>query len=485
MTMPAIVPGFKHDVFVSYAHVDNGKFGRESGWVETLVENLRDGLPRKLKRSQPDIWRDLRLSSSEPFSEVIREAVTQAATLLVILSESYLTSDWCRQELALFLEAAKQTGGARGRIFLVRLDTLEHDSWPEAFHGLLGQKFFEQATVDAPARMLGTAAANDPGQHLYFQQLDDLMGELAGKLLQMKQAAEISVVPPSTQTSQGPQPGDGSPVVFLAETTPDLDDWRDQIRRYLIQANIRVLPDTHYDRAPQAYRAALAADLDHSLLFVQLLGLYVSAKTSDVPKGYEGLQLDVAEEKGLAILRWHDPDLNVASAKDQVLLTRAEVMVTAFEEFKREIVNAVKKRLAEKKAEAIQGNGAYVLINANSRDEQATDMLFQVLDRQGIGYDTADENESILNLVDQYDFQGLMIVYGQCEKEWAKQQMRACREILLKKKQRAPLCAVFMGPPDEKPALGISLPKVAQVSHRDRSTIASFLLAVQASLSGA
>jgi hypothetical protein len=266
--MPAFVPGFKHDVFVSYSHVDNRKFGREVGRVETLVENLREALPQKLKRGKPDIWRDPRLRSNEPFAEEIREAVTQAAALLVILSESYLTSDWCGQELALFLEAAKQTGGAKGRIFLLRLDTLEPDSWPEAFHGLLGQKFFEQATFDAPARTLGTPAADDPGQKLYFQRLDDLSGELGSKLLQMKQAVEIEVAVPNTQTSPGPQLGDGFPVVFLAETTPDLDDLRDNIRRYLNQASIRVLPDTYYERAPQAFQAALAADLDQSLLFV-------------------------------------------------------------------------------------------------------------------------------------------------------------------------------------------------------------------------
>jgi hypothetical protein len=196
--MPAFVSGFEHDVFVSYVHVDNRKFDRDIGWVETLVEHLREALPQKLQRGQSDIWRDPRLSSSEPFPEAIREAVTHAATLLVILSESYLTSEWCRQELALFLEAAKQTGGATGRIFLVRLDALDHNRWPEAFHSLLGQKFFEQANVDAPARTLGTPLANDPEKRTYFQRVDDLSGELAAKLLQMKQAAEISVVTPGT-----------------------------------------------------------------------------------------------------------------------------------------------------------------------------------------------------------------------------------------------------------------------------------------------
>src|SRR4030095_7327490 len=66
IAMSAFVPGFAPDVFVSYVHVDNRKFDRDVGWVETFVENLREALRQNLKRGQPDIWRDLRLSSSEP-----------------------------------------------------------------------------------------------------------------------------------------------------------------------------------------------------------------------------------------------------------------------------------------------------------------------------------------------------------------------------------------------------------------------------------
>src|SRR5215467_236292 len=86
IAMPTFVPGFEHDVFVSYVHVDNRKFGRDVGWVETLVENLREALSQGLKRGQPDIWRDPRLSSSEPFPDAIHDAVTRSAALLVILS---------------------------------------------------------------------------------------------------------------------------------------------------------------------------------------------------------------------------------------------------------------------------------------------------------------------------------------------------------------------------------------------------------------
>jgi hypothetical protein len=54
--MAAFVPGFEHDVFVSYTHVDNRKFRGNVGWVETFVNDLREALGQKLKRSQAAIW---------------------------------------------------------------------------------------------------------------------------------------------------------------------------------------------------------------------------------------------------------------------------------------------------------------------------------------------------------------------------------------------------------------------------------------------
>ena len=155
-----------------------------------------------------------------------------------------------------------------------------------------------------------------------------------------------------------------------------------------------------------------------------------------------------------------------------------------FEEFKREIVNQVSKRQAEQKLSAIAGNGPYVLVNVNSRDEQVAQTLLQMLDQQGIGYDTADENDNIELMIEQYDCHGLIVVYGHCEQQWAKQQVRTCRVLLLKKKLRAPVCAVYLGPPDEKPLLGIRLPNVTHVSHHELSAIAKFLLAVQAKVAG-
>jgi hypothetical protein len=483
--MGALVPGFSHDVFVSYTHVDNRTFGQSAGWMQRFVTNLREALPQKLKRGEPNIWYDVRLSHSEPFSSGIRDAISQTATLLVMFSQSYLASPWCQRELELFLEAAEQTSGATGRIFLIRLDDTDSHLGPKALHELLGYKFFlEQIAPNASVHTLGTPMAEDPGERLYFQRLDDLSVELAKRLLHMCDAAmapetanPASIMPEELDRST-------SPAIFLAEATPDLDDLRDNIRRHLRQMNIRVLPETYYDRAPDAFRTALQADLNQSLLFVQLLASYVTPKTMDLPKGYEGLQLDVAEEMDVPILRWHAPELDTASLRDQDLLQRAEVKVMPFEDFKRDILNAISKRQLEQTSSKVTGDGIWVLVNANSCDHEAVQAILDTLDQQGVGYDTADEHEDVKLLVEQYGFQGLIVIYGQCEQQWAKQQVRLCRQLLMEKRQRAPVCAICVGPPDDKPALGIKLPNSPPLSYRDVSAIANFILAVQAKVAG-
>src|SRR5512143_3261203 len=114
--MAAYVTGFDYDVFVSYAHVDNVKLGEDEaapGWVHNLVNDLRTLLPQQLGRSEwGSVWIDhRRLVGNEPLTPDIQQAVSHSATLVVILSEGYLQSDWCRQERELFLQMAQRSGG--------------------------------------------------------------------------------------------------------------------------------------------------------------------------------------------------------------------------------------------------------------------------------------------------------------------------------------------------------------------------------------
>jgi hypothetical protein len=49
---------------------------------------------------------DCKLRGNEPFDEQLQSKVAKAALLLVVFSEAYLASTWCRRELELFVQAA-------------------------------------------------------------------------------------------------------------------------------------------------------------------------------------------------------------------------------------------------------------------------------------------------------------------------------------------------------------------------------------------
>jgi hypothetical protein len=110
----AYVPGFRHDLFVSYAH------GDDPGWIEGFEGALRQGLRERL--GQPvSMWQDVgKLRLGQNWQEEIEEAIGQTAAFVAIVSPSYLNSVWCQRERRQFLEspAADSRHAAREQRFL-------------------------------------------------------------------------------------------------------------------------------------------------------------------------------------------------------------------------------------------------------------------------------------------------------------------------------------------------------------------------------
>lgn len=486
--MSTYVPGFDCDVFISYAHVDNLKLGQEEdslGWVHNLAADLKKLLAQKLGRQEwGKIWLDQRMLAGDlPLTPEIHQAVRHSATLLVILSEGYLQSAWCDQERALFLEAAAQSGGAEGRLFVVQLTEIERERWPEPFADLPGYEFFSKADPDGPARTLGIMA-DDPNNLCYAQRLDDLSRELSKRLQTLCKAR---VVPEDKRSAEpvtelpGPEIG-----VFLAETTPDMEDLRKNIKRHLEQVGLQVLPAIYYNRSPQAFEEAMRKDLAHCVLFVQLLGPYENFKTVDLPNGYEGLQLEQAKAAGKPVMRWHDPALAINSPRYLELLSSGSAMAMPFEDFKREVEQqaralAAKQKLDSQRDTTFIPSGAFALVNATQVDKTAADDICQALASRAIGYDLIDETTLLGDLKDDdiEIYNALLVIYGQCEPTWVQEQLRTCRKIALRRKQQAPVCAVYIGPPPDKEPLRTRPPQFYYFNDYREGIFKDFVTAVQ------
>jgi hypothetical protein len=83
----AYVPGHVYDIFVSYAHVDDQPLPEQKeGWVTDLVKRLRRRLAQTLGREDAySLWMDYKLSSHIQVTPEIMHALSQAATLLVVM----------------------------------------------------------------------------------------------------------------------------------------------------------------------------------------------------------------------------------------------------------------------------------------------------------------------------------------------------------------------------------------------------------------
>jgi TIR domain len=142
---------FEHDVFVSYAHSD-----LLDDWSARLIKDLRTLVAGGLGLRGADevgIWWDYHLRGNQPLTGQLREKVEGTGVLLVLMSEWYLKSAWCRDERDWFVQDVRRRGA--DRVFVVRACATDDRRWPAVFkdkrdHPLVGYNFVADADLTIP-----------------------------------------------------------------------------------------------------------------------------------------------------------------------------------------------------------------------------------------------------------------------------------------------------------------------------------------------
>jgi hypothetical protein len=140
------MPIFEHDLFVSYAHIDNRALVEgEKGWIDKFHYALATRLSQVLGE-ESKIWRDPKIQGNDHLTDTIRNALPRSASLLSVLSPRYLKSDSCMDELREFFKVADHTSGDRlldkSRIFKVIKTHVPLDQHPPELRDLIGYKFY-------------------------------------------------------------------------------------------------------------------------------------------------------------------------------------------------------------------------------------------------------------------------------------------------------------------------------------------------------
>lgn len=482
--MPAYVPNYRHDIFVSYAHVDDLTYPDiEKGWVTTLIAGLKVGLSQKLGRGDIfSLWKDEQLAHNKPFSPEILQALTQSATLIIILSPGYKASNWCLKEMDSFWQSL--TERANSRIFVVERDKLEIDEKPKVLEELLGYRFWVQDREGKSPRILGNPVP-DPRERLYYDMLGDLVQDLAKELNQLKLLAGK----PAELQAQ-PQP-DERPAVFLAEVTDDLETKRDQIKRHLDQEGYRVIPaeTSHfisYLGGNDKVAETIAKDLKNCKLFLQILS-GLTGKCRPGQLSFPALQYQAAVAQNIPILQWRDPDLKletIESTDHRALLQGDTVLAIGLEAFKQECITQLNSQTQKPKT---IDNPNMVFLNASPEDFALAEAIGEVLEQHNIDY-ALPSREDDPKLIQEdlklwlSECDALIIIYGPMSYTWARAQMLYNRRIIGERKRPLKALAIYEGPPENKKPLGVGLPGMLTLNCRQglqESHLLPFITALQ------
>ena len=506
--MAAFLSNYQHDIFVSYVPEDNEIYAN-TGWVTALVTRLQNKLGFKLATYS--------LYLPEPNSPEINDKLHNSATLLLILSKAYLAS-LRYDELKTFLAHA---GKSSGRIFVVERETIIER--PPEIQGLPIYQFW---TMDNAGQLRGLMP--DPTDQVYYQKIDDLTIQFVDKLKFLNSTspseggihigdvgesvnlqAEGDIVAGNKIVNQTIIQADGPrATVFLAEVTDDLQEQRNNVKRYLEQQQVKVLPESLYffgdANAAEQLQQTISADLQKSTIFIQVL----NTTTPQRPPGMSTPQLQhgcaqmVAD---LPIMQWRDAKLDLTTVVNPVLKTFLDattVSTSSLEEFKQGImrklenIEAQKQREAEKhrtveerqssssEKSATDISDNLIFVNVTLDDQELAEEIGELLDKQGLSYclpileedvSPADKRQDLEeNLL---DCDGIVMPYDPKLVKWIREQLRYCRRLQGQREIPLKTIAVF-NKTAKKPSLGMKLPNLHVLdcaSLTDDACLASFV----------
>lgn len=292
----------EYDIFISYTHLDNIPLTKEQeGWISSFHYTFETYLGQLLGR-EPKIWRDDKLRGNDEFDEEIKSKLHKTTILLAVISPRYFNSEWCMKELKEFLKAA---GGNRSRIFKIVKTYVPHQQHPVEIRNLKGYRFCELEKNGRPREFRPEKGSR------FYQKFMKTMEDVAFDIRDFIEGRDEQQVNPPEKT------------VYLAETTSDLSDERENIKRDLKQNGYTILPDRHllYLLEDGNYKDSVREYLKRCKLSIHLVGNQYGL----IPEGEERSVMDLqnhlagefCENNQLTRLIWMPPGLGKSITDDR------------------------------------------------------------------------------------------------------------------------------------------------------------------------
>ncbi len=270
--------GGQVQIFISYATNDNvarvlGGNNADAPKTKGFVDFLHEQLLVELRdQGYPDakIWRDPNIGASDPFGPIIREAIAESAILVVIMSRNWLRSDYCRDELDLFVDRWKDDPNLERRLVVVSKHHVESGMWPSALQVQRGIKFFSRENVSENGLEADFYARGEVQDRRYWDVLKDLAHTLGLR------SERFGATPRAARTRTVlAAPRSNGRVVYVAKPANDMRRAYDRVVKELTGRGFSVVPDPHADlphESADAAYAVISQSLQAAEMSIHLLG---------------------------------------------------------------------------------------------------------------------------------------------------------------------------------------------------------------------
>jgi hypothetical protein len=469
----AYVPGYKYDIFISYAHLDNERM-YDKGWVEYFYKSLEWFLSERTgKMNEIKIWWDnKKLDGTKLFDNTIQEGVQEAAIMISLVSRFYTESEYCKLEMDLFARKCEKekTGAAvgdRSRMVHVLLQNIPFTEWPSHFSGRTGFPFY----IAPDKNKLGDIIRSNSPE--FITQMCTLRDAIEDLLNEFKEGQskptdripinEIFDVPSNKESF----------TIYFAEVTDSLLTVRKRAITELEKKGYAVIttpPANTLAEHTQNVKSSLAkADLS-----VHLLDLYPGREIVGEATNtwYPKLEIELAFNSAVPSMIWTPPfneadieeedyksfllklDTGELSAQATELIHDNKSMIT---QHISDIAEQLKERIKAKNALSASSfeEKTQVLIDTNFEDQMHAWDLGRALLENGIqplvNPGEKDPTQNINLLTDRMSqVKKLIFYYGNADKDWIKQRMNAALHTAMNNDLPVDDFFVFMVPPEKK-----------------------------------
>jgi hypothetical protein len=428
-----------NDLFISYAHIDDLPISEDQkGWISEFHRVLQNRLAQ-LMGEKPKIWRDQKLSGSDIFDNEIVDQFKNTKLMVSVLSPRYIKSEWCNKEIKEFYRNAERSSGValagKSRVLKVVKTPYDpqdvHPELKQVFGSVLGFNFYDFDNDSGKVVEYNEAFGKEARQN-YFTRIYDLAYEIC-EILKKSDGKRSGL-------SETTLPKQGAKTVYLATTTADRNEDRENIARDLRERGHLILPDRQLPFDEETMKGMISQFMERADVAIHLLGSSYGMIPEAADKSIIESQIQISAQEAsnneMERLIWLPNQLKASEEKqkdfvdrlrvDPATYQRTDFVEGSFETFKGLVIDhfSQEPKTTDGEAKMDSNNGPRtVYLMAPPNDEEKIEAIEDYLFDQGLEVvipvfsgtesDVAEAHMENLRICDS-----VLIYFGTATRQW-------------------------------------------------------------------